>query len=87
MNLLELIEEIGMENADLQVLSQALTGAKARGKAETVFSFVSDETIANVCPPFEKPKRAGLVLWIDSDKLQEAASKLKAKENGTDSDV
>lgn len=87
MNLTELIEEIGVENIELQVLAQALTGARTRGKTETVFSFVSDETIEKVCPPGAKPTRSGLVIWIDSDKLNAAVEKLKAKEHGTDSDV
>lgn len=75
MKLTELLAEIGDDNIDLQNLSQCICEMRYSAKNGNKFTFVTDQ---NFGP--NGPDKAGLVLWIDRDKMAQAIENLKQKE-------
>lgn len=71
MDIVELVQAIGQERINFQVLDQCMTHAKA-GKEGTMVTFGCDVPIADLGMIGTAKKRA-LILWVDADVLGEAA--------------
>lgn len=70
MDIVELVQKIGQENINFQVLDQCMSHAKA-GKNGTMVTFGCDVPIIDLGMIGPAKKRA-LILWMDADKLQKA---------------
>lgn len=69
--LTKLINEIGDENAEVQVLSATFTKAKERRGLNEV-SFVTDQTFN-----MDGPEKECLMVWVEKDVFNAAVEKLK----------
>jgi hypothetical protein len=69
MDLIELIQKIGLDNLKVQNLNQSLDGKQSVTRHGTRLTLMTDETLADLTLA---NKRIGLILWVDKDRLAEA---------------
>jgi hypothetical protein len=70
MDIVELVQKIGQENINFQVLDQCITHAK-KGRDGTMVTFGCDVPIADL-GMLGPAKRRALILWVDAEKIKEA---------------
>lgn len=73
MDIVQLVQAIGQENINFQVLDQNITHAKA-GRNGTMVTFGCNVPIADL-GMFGEPKKRALILWVDADVMRSAAQK------------
>lgn len=78
MNIVELVQAIGHEKISMQLLDQCITHAKAT-KQGTMVTFGCKVPVADL-GMFAPPSKRALILWVDADALQDAASQSAAAE-------
>ena len=72
MDIVELVQALGHENITFQVLDQCMTHAQA-GKNGTMVTFGCSVPLADL-GMLGKPTKRALILWVDDEKLREAAT-------------
>ncbi|BAU16343.1 hypothetical protein FDH89_gp15 [Pseudomonas phage phiR18] len=75
MNIVELIEAIGMDNIEAQSLNKSVLKANTV-KDETVVKFVTKSMTPT---DFVLGTKIGLILWFDADKFNAAVDKVESE--------
>lgn len=75
MNIVELIEAIGMDNIEAQSLNKSVLKANTV-KDETVIKFVTKSMTPT---DFVLGTKIGLILWFDADKFNAAVDKVESE--------
>ena len=75
MNIVELIEAIGMDNIEAQSLNKSVLKANTV-KDETVVKFVAKSMTPT---DFVLVTKIGLILWFDADKFNAAVDKVESE--------
>ena len=75
MNIVELIEAIGMDNIEAQSLNKSTLKANTV-KDETVIKFVTKSMTPT---DFVLGTKIGLILWFDADKFNAAVNKVESE--------
>jgi len=71
-NIVELVQAIGHERINVQVLDQCITHAKAT-KQGTMVTFGCKVPVADL-GMLGPPEKRALILWVDAEALQSAAT-------------
>ncbi|MFN1184666.1 hypothetical protein ACK0NM_22170 [Pseudomonas aeruginosa] len=75
MNIVELIEAVGMDNIEAQSLNKSVLKANTV-KDETVVKFVTKSMTPT---DFVLGTKIGLILWFDADKFNAAVDKVESE--------